>query len=125
MSECIMHCDDEDDDAIWLAYDMVTSPAWRSLSPARVGIYLELAVQYDGDNNGDLSLSLGEGARLPHLSKSTVKRALDELEAKGFICKTGVGHGRRAATYRLTEEPYNGEPATRDWQSWRPMEQRQ
>ncbi len=117
--------DEGDWDAIRLMYDMTESPAWRSLSGAAAKVYVEFASRFNGANNGDLSLSIGEGKRLLNLGKSKVMPALNELQVKGLICKTGVGHASRAATHRLTEEPYDGEPATRDWKSWRPMEQRQ
>jgi DNA-binding transcriptional MocR family regulator len=102
---------------------MARSDAWRSLSGAGVKIYLELRCRFtirgDGraNNNGELSLSLDEAARLLGLSKSTVARALAELEAAGFIAMTKAGHwyGRKATQYRITDEPWNGQPPTREW----------
>jgi len=84
--------------------------------------YLELHSRYWGGNNGKLSLSLEEGARLLGLGKNTVRRALLELVEKGFIAlmKRGQFVGRRASEYRLTAKSCDGHPPTRDWERWRP-----
>ena len=84
--------------------------------------YLELHSRYWGGNNGKLSLSLEEGARLLGLGKATVKRALEELEDKGFVAMTRRGHfyGRRASEYRLTGQPTDRNTTTRDWENRTP-----
>jgi hypothetical protein len=107
---------------IGLPHNQVRSDAFRSLSGAAVKVYLELHSRFWGGNNGELSLSLEEGSRLLGLGKSTIKRALEELEAKGFIAlvKRGQFMGRRASEYRLTIKPCNGHLATRDWAQWKP-----
>jgi DNA-binding transcriptional ArsR family regulator len=100
-----------------LPYFNLKHPSWRSLSGAAVRVYLELRTRYNGVNNGDLSLALEEGARLLRMAKATVQRALKELEAKGFLKmhRQGRWYGRLATTWVLTDEPYRGEPPTRDW----------
>jgi len=99
--------------------------AWRQLSGNAIKVYLELHSRFNGANNGKLSLSLNQGARLLHIGKSTVQRALQELETKGFIVKTRQGqwYGRMATEWRLTSKPYNGHVPTNDWQKWRTSEQ--
>lgn len=101
-----------------LPYSMLKHPAWRALSPAATKTWLELRCRYNGSNNGKLSLSLEDGAKHLHLSKTTVARALKELEAAGFIVKTKQGHwhGRQATEWRVTDESCDGNFATRDWQ---------
>jgi hypothetical protein len=74
-----------------ISYDMAVSIAWLSLSGAAIKVYVELRRLYNGGNNGELSLSLDEAARLLHLDKATVARALAELGAKGFIRMTARG----------------------------------
>jgi DNA-binding transcriptional regulator YhcF (GntR family) len=49
--------------------------------------------RYNGGNNGDLSLSLDEAARLLGIGKATAARAFAELEAKGFIVMRRGGAG--------------------------------
>jgi len=107
---------------IGLGYATVRSPAWRSLSGAAVKVWCELRSRYNGGNNGKLSLSLDEGARLLHLSKNTVRRALAELEAKGFVAlmRRGQWYGRKASEWRVTDRGSNGYPASYDWKRWQP-----
>ena len=73
---------------VGVSYAMAQSPAWRSLGGAALKVWFELRCRFNGRNNGELSLGLDEGARLLGLGKSTVYRALKELEEKGFICMT-------------------------------------
>jgi DNA-binding transcriptional ArsR family regulator len=111
-----------DEQFIGLGYATVRSPAWRSLSGAAVKVWCELRSRYNGGNNGKLSLSLDEGARLLPLSKSTVRRALEELAAKGFIVlmRRGRWFGRMASEWRVTDRSCNGYPASYDWKRWKP-----
>lgn len=107
-----------------LPYATARHAAFRALSGAALKVYIELRCRYtvkgDGrfDNNGELFLSLDEAARLLGLGKATVQRAYAELEAAGFIAMTERGHwyGRKATTWRVTDRPYKGQPASRDWQ---------
>ncbi len=101
-----------------LPYAMVHHPAWRGLSSAAVKVFIELRSRFNGANNGKLSLSLEEGAGLLAMSKSTVARALIELERTGFIIKTKQGkwYGRQATEWRVTDQHYDGHPPSRDWQ---------
>ncbi len=107
----------------WKAgYDMLRSSAWRSLSGNAVKVYVELRSRYNGGNNGKLTLSLDEGARLLGIGKASVQRAFVELEAKGFVVRTrrGQWYGRLASEWRVTEKGQDGHPPTDDWRRWRP-----
>ena len=106
-----------------ISYPMADSAAWRSLNGAAVKVYIELRSRYNGGNNGDLSLSLDKGARRLGLGKATIQRALEELEAKGFIrlSKRGSWYGRRASTFVVTDRPMSERlPPTNDWRQWEP-----
>jgi hypothetical protein len=98
-----------------IPYDMAASIAWLSLSSAAIKVYVELQRRFNGGNNGDLSLSLDEAARLLHIGKATV-------EAKGFIRMTARGrwYGRQATTYAVTDRPVGRNPPTNAWRAWRP-----
>ena len=100
------------------------SPAWRSLPPASRAIYLEIAQRYFGSNNGEISLSVREAARIVHIAKDTATKAFHELEEKGFIRRNVCGSFnwklKHATTWILTEHPYNGEPATKNFARWSP-----
>lgn len=105
-------------------YELAHSLAWRSLSGAAVKVLIELRTRFNGSNNGDLSLSLGDAARLLAVSKSTAKRAFDELVAKGFLVNMSPGHwyGRQAATWAVTMEAIHLPQAElkprHDWKRW-------
>lgn len=103
-----------------LSYDMIQSQAWRSLSGPAVKVWLELRARYNGGNNGRLILSLDEGQRLLRLGKATIKRALDELQEKGFLVLTRRGrwYGRLASTWAVTDKGVDSMPPTRAWKRW-------
>ncbi len=105
-----------------LSYRMLRSDVWRSLGGPATKVYFELRTRYMGSNNGSLTLSLDEAARLLCMSKTTAKRALVELEEKGFITMTkrGQWYGRVASQYAVTDKPVNGALATNAWKHWRP-----
>ena len=103
-----------------LSYPFLKSPAWRSLSGPASKVWLEVRSRYNGGNNGKLSLSLDEGARLLHLGKATVQRALRELQEKGFLVMTerGQWYGRKATLWRVTDKSCAEHFATNDWKRW-------
>lgn len=105
-----------------IPYSMARSDAFRTLSGPALKVWVEIRSRYNGYNNGQLSLSYQEAADLLHLSKSTVRRAFEELEDRGFIKRRVPGHwyGRRAAEYIMTDRKHAGELPTRDWLNWRP-----
>ena len=101
-----------------IPYTMARSSAWRSLSGSAVKVWVELRSRFNGRNNGDLSISMDEGARLLGIGKATIHRAFAELEAKGFVkmTKRGQWYGRMATTWAVTDRPIQGHLPTRDWQ---------
>lgn len=115
----------EEGQYIPLSYAQLKSPAWRSLSGAAVKVWLELHTRYNGGNNGKLHLSMKEAAEILGLGKATVKRAFDELQAKGFLVLETPGnwYSRRAHDWRLTSKPMEGRTGkiapTFDWRNWK------
>ena len=105
-----------------LTYTLIESEAWRWLRPISKAVYIELKQRYNGLNNGKISLSLAEAARILRASKSTIQKALLELEEHGFIklVKKGYFTGRMASEYALTDEQLDGYPPTREWRQWQP-----
>lgn len=111
-----------------IPYELLESPAWRSLSPAAVKVWCELRTRFKRFNNDRLQLPLSYASKRLRLGRTTVARALAELEEKGFIEKLRQGEflGHQAALYRLTSEPVVDQNdrliqgATNDWKSWRP-----
>ena len=102
-----------------LPYSTLHHKAWRQLSGHSIKVFLELRSRFNGSNNGKLRLSYDEGAKLLGMSKTTVGRALDELEEAGYITKTKEGHwyGRKAHEWATSDQKLDGYPATRDWQN--------
>lgn len=105
-----------------ISYKMAQSKAFRSLTGSTLKVWIELRARYNGSNNGRVSLSLRDAASLLGMSQTTAQRAYSELELKGLIKrrKRGSWYGRKAAEYILTDQKYDGQPATRDWQNWHP-----
>lgn len=108
-----------------LAYPFLHHPAWRSLSGPAVKVWLETRSRFNGHNNGRVFLSYTEASGLLHISKSTVKRAFDELIEKGFLRlrEPGNWYHRRAHDWILTDLPCGDALPTRDWQNWRPSDE--
>ena len=107
---------------IKLTYPLIESEAWRWLRPMSKAVYIELRRRYNGLNNGKISLSLSEAAYILKASKSSISKALNQLEAHGFIklIKKGYFTGRMASEYALTDEQLDGYPPTREWRRWQP-----
>ena len=105
-----------------LSYAMAKSPAFRSLSGSALKVFIEVRTRFHGGNNGDLSLSMDEAARLLGIGKATAQRAFAELEAKGFLMMIRKGRwvGRLATTWRTTDKSHNGALPTNDWKAWQP-----
>ena len=84
-----------------LTYPLIESEAWRWLRPISKAVYIELRRRYNGLNNGRISLSLSEAAHILKASKSSISKALKQLEAHGFIKLTKKGYftGRMASEY--------------------------
>ena len=80
--------------------------------------------RFTGYNNGTIFLSQRDAAEALNIGRDTVEIYRAELVAKGFIIKikghclgsSGIG---QAAQWSLTEEPLNGQPATKDFMHWK------
>lgn len=106
-----------------LEHYFLNSGAWRSLKPACRALYIELAQRYNGANNGEISMSAREAARLVHVSKDTAGKLFNELEEKGFIkCRQKGSFNWKishASTWILTHYPFNDGLPTKDYMSWK------
>jgi len=107
-----------------LEHWMLKTPAWQSLPSAPRALYVELAQRYNGYNNGEISMSVREAARLLHIANDTATKAFRELEAKGFIRRNVCGSFnwkiRHATTWILTEHAFAEQLPTKEFASWRP-----
>lgn len=88
-----------------LPHHVLKAPAYAALScPARA-VLVEIAMAYDGKNNGNLVASVRMLAERCGTSKDTAARAIQELEDAGFIYTTSKGafrtSNRRASEFRI------------------------
>lgn len=109
---------------------MMDTPAWKSLGGIERAMYVDMAARYagPGSNNGKIGYSIRTAAKELHIGTSTVKRALDTLQERGFIvCMTKGAFrlkAKHATEWRLTEfvSDASNELATKDFLRWRPDE---
>jgi hypothetical protein len=101
-----------------------SSPDGRSRS--RESVYLDIAKRYYGSNNGQIPYSIGCAVTELQIGAATAKRALDELQDRGFIvvmkkCAFSLKQ-RHASVWRLTEYSCDVTHAlsTKDFMRWTP-----
>ena len=118
--------------AIYL-WEMDT-PAYRCMSVWGRSLLIEFRRKYNRSNNGDISMSVLDAARLLGCHKDTAFKALRELEEKGWIREEQKGSfhwktdatGRKfrpATTYRITNQPVGlgvDIKATKEYMKWKP-----
>jgi hypothetical protein len=102
-----------------LYYWLLKSCAYRTLTPASRALLIELYALYNGANNGQLFLSVRDGAQRINVAPNTVVKAFRQLEANGFI-RPAVKGGftckhRHATTWVLSEFEYAGALPTKDF----------
>lgn len=93
-----------------LDHALLSTPAYRSLSPNARSLLVEIAMLENGRNNGELFLSVRDAAdRMGVVDHSAATKAFSELERAGFIACTKDAHfavkagaGSRARCWRLT-----------------------
>ena len=93
---------------------------------AKLSSLVELLNLYNGENNGQIALSVRQGAKLLGCWKDTAGRAFRRLQELGFIKENVKGSfqikDRHSTTWILTMRDYNGRPATKEFMSYDPME---
>ncbi len=100
-----------------LDHQLLTSPAYRSLTTNARALLVELTMLHNGENNGSLYLSVGDAAaRMGVADPHTAGRTFDELEIRGFITMTKESYFQvkasqhsRARTWRLNWVPGPGQ----------------
>ncbi len=92
-----------------IPHSVMASEDYKRLSGSALKILLELTRQYNGRNNGDLSATFKVAETLGIGSKSTLTRALRELQEKNLITQTRQGQfinpGGVCSLYALTWQP--------------------
>jgi hypothetical protein len=82
---------------------------FKSLRPSSVRLLLELAYQFKGNNNGDLTAAWGVLKARGWRSKATIASSVKELLAKKLIIRTRLGRfinpGGVCNLYALSWQP--------------------
>lgn len=111
---------------IKLEHVLLNSAAWHALSASERALLIHIWSRHNGRNNGDLGCGRREVQQEFGCGDHQAVRWLRNLREKGFIVaatggsfnrKTGA---RRATRWRLTMEPCDGKPPTRDYMRWAP-----
>ena len=86
-----------------LPFTVLESPAYLALSHTARSLLLELALQFNGNNNGRLLASLACLSKRGWKSPDVISRAKHALIEAGFIYQTVQGHRpNKASWYALT-----------------------
>lgn len=92
-----------------IPHAVMDSPDYKELKGSAVKLLVELARQYNGYNNGDLTVALSILKSRGFTSSDTISKARDELVRAGMIVETRQGRflnpGGRCALYALTWKP--------------------
>jgi hypothetical protein len=74
-----------------LPHSLLRSPLWRSLSAVDRAVYVDIAGEFNGRNNGEIPYSERYGAGRLHLGRNTVARSLKRLQLRQLIRCTRRG----------------------------------
>ena len=115
---------------VMLPFGMIDSLAFKSLNPKSIALYVYIARRYNGDNNGDISFSVREGAKYLRVSPTTANNLIKELVEKGFLNITQDSSfnykQRKARRFELTQwNLKQGVAPDNGWRFWKPKEKEQ
>lgn len=89
-------------------------PDYIGLSTKSKALLIEIAYQYNGKNNGDMSVALTVLKKRGWKRNATISDAVNELLNAGLIVRTRVGQFQnpysRCALYALSWQPINEFP---------------
>ena len=86
---------------------VIDSPAWAAMNAHEVKLLMDLAAQFRGSQNGDLSAAWALMHKRGWASRDTLAKALAGLLAKGFITRTRQGGRRVCSLYAVSWEGIN------------------
>ena len=89
---------------LMLPHIILDSEGYKNLSSSAVKLIIDLAAQYRGKNNGDLSTAWVFMKKRGWRSKSTLYKAMKEAEEKGFILRTRQGGINKCNLFAITWE---------------------
>ncbi len=118
-----------------IPHAVLKSDAYRTLSAHAVKLLFDLAAQYRGKNNGDLTATWRIMQPLNWRSRQTLERALRELQEHGLIEKTRQGGLNKCNLFALTWRAIDtcssklevaaSHAASGRWKTWRATPEKQ
>lgn len=90
---------------IAIPHELLESDAYKSLSTKAVKCLLDIAAQFKGKNNGDLSCTFSLMKKRNWKSKDTLESARKEILKAGFIVLTRQGGRNSCSLYAITWKP--------------------
>ena len=87
---------------LMLPHAVLRSDNFKALSPKAVKLLLDIAVQYNGKNNGDLQATWRFMKPRGWKSRDTLSSGIRELLHYGFVEKTRQGYMNVCSLYALT-----------------------
>ncbi len=90
-----------------LYHELLKSPAWIALSSSAIRLFVDMRMKLTSYNNGNIEAVFSELKHRGWQSKTTMHKALRELETLGFIVRTRLGGiasmSRICSLYRFTD----------------------
>jgi hypothetical protein len=109
---------------VQLRHYLLKSAAWETLPGDASKLLIDLWARYNGINNGEITYSVREAEHIG-LRRSQAARMFAVLCERGFLVVVRTASftavKKLSRTWRITDEPYRDEPATKDFMRWRPM----
>jgi hypothetical protein len=103
---------------IALPHYMLRAPVWKTLPSDAKALLIEVWMRHNGMNNGEISFSVREAEEIG-ISRSVAARMFAVLIERGFLVITRDSafsvKTKHARLWRLTMEPYRGEPGTKNF----------
>ncbi len=90
-----------------MPHALLTHQNYLSLSAHARALLIDIALQYNGYNNGDLCAAWTFMKKRGHKSKDTLNRKLNELLEKGMIIKSRQGCLGKCNLFAITWQPIN------------------
>ena len=103
--------------------EIIESEAFRDLESGARDVLFELMYRYNGENNGEIPLSVRETSERTNCSDNTAMRRQRDVVEHGFAKLAQKGaftkKDRHASEWILTMYPLKGAPPTNEWRRWK------
>lgn len=110
---------------------VLDSAAWSAMTGHEIKLLMDVAAQFRGSNNGNLSVAWRILQLRGWKSRDSLSKALTGLTEKGFLIRTRQGGRRICSLYGLSWEPIHDCAGKLDvaanpvpsnaWRAWQPQ----